>query len=78
MDYVYIIVALLAIYAECSGRINTKNILRKIGLLFIVSGALLSIYHYDNNLIQLGGIIYITVDISKELWIKLRHREQLH
>ena len=73
MEYIYIILASLAVYAECSNAIDTRNILHKAGLLLIVTGALLGIEHYPNNLLELGAMMYITVDIYKNLWNKYKN-----
>ena len=73
MEYVYIIIALVAVYAECSNDFDTRNILRKIGLLLIVTGALLNIDQYHNNLPEIGAMMYIAVDIYKNLWNKYKN-----
>lgn len=66
MTYFYILFALLGIYVECSAKINTSNIFKKIGLALIVFGSLVEISGHHNQLFEIGAMMYILVDLWKK------------
>lgn len=66
MTYLYIVFAVLGLYAECSKRINTKNILKKIGFGIIILGCLVQLSGHPNELIEIGAFSYIAADIWRK------------
>lgn len=71
MIYVYILFSLIGILAECSKRINTRNILKKVGLGIIILGCLVELSGHENELIEIGAFSYIAADI----WRKFKNGE---
>ena len=71
MTIFFILLILLCIYMELSVKINTSNILNKIGLGFIIVGALIKIYAIynpiaePNDLIPIGIFLHLISDIHK-------------
>lgn len=59
----YSLLIALCVYMEASTKVNTDNILNKIGIGFVIVGALLGIYNqcyalpHDNNLIAYGAFM---------------------
>lgn len=66
MTYLYVIFAVLGLFAECSKRIDTRNILKKIGLGIIILGCIVELSGHTNELIELGAFSYILADIWRK------------
>lgn len=64
MQYLYVIIIVLCVNAFLSEKINTHNLLKKIGLLMILVGVLIANYQFDrlfrieNPFIALGVTCY--------------------
>lgn len=66
MTYLYILFSVLGIFAECSRRIDTRNIIKKIGLGIIIIGCLVELSGHSNGLIEMGAFAYILSDIWRK------------
>jgi hypothetical protein len=60
MEY-YLIIAICT-FAEISTKINTRNLVKKFGLLLIILGAIIHLSHKENSLIEYGIMCYISID----------------
>ena len=67
MDYLYILFGLLGLVAECSNKINTTNLVKKVGLGLIIIGCVLNFGNKTNNFIIWGAFMYISVEILRML-----------
>lgn len=67
MEFFYITFALICVLAECSSKINTRNIFKKIGLAMIVLGSFVELSGHENNMLEFGAMIYILADVYKKL-----------
>jgi hypothetical protein len=73
MTYFYYILFALCAYMELSEKINTDNILNKIGLGCVMVGASISIYkEAPNNLIAIGVFLHFICDLLRYSKIKNR------
>lgn len=70
----YIILCILALYAECSNHIDTTNLFKKIALGIIIIGCILAISGVPNNLIQYAVLPYVGADI----WRKYKEYKDWH
>lgn len=60
----------MGIVAECSSKINTRNLFKKIGLALIVLGCLIDISGNHNSFVEVGAMSYIVAD----LWRKYKEK----
>lgn len=67
MTYVYILFGFLGVLAECSDKINTSNLFKKLGLFFIIIGCILELAGKQTDLLIAGSFLYIAVDIVTTL-----------
>jgi len=61
MEFVYVILGICAIVIECSKKVDTTSIFKKIALLLIVLGSILSYGGIANHLIPVGALAYIFI-----------------
>jgi hypothetical protein len=66
MEWLYIVFCILGIWAECSTKIDTRNILKKIALFIVISGCLVELSGNENNLIEYGAMLYIVADLYRK------------
>ena len=59
LEILYLMIAIFAIYLECSKKVNTRNILIKAALLAIVIGCMLNLGEAENSLIEIGAMFYV-------------------
>lgn len=52
-----------AMAVELSIKVNTENILKKIGIGFIAVGSLVELYGKDSNFIEYGALIYLIANL---------------
>ncbi len=60
---IYLLLFTLCIAVELSEKINTDNILKKIGIGFIAVGALIAYAGKINDLVEIGVLIYLSANI---------------
>lgn len=64
MTLFYVLLAIVCLYMEFSDKVNTDNILNKIGLGLVIIGALIGIYGesnviaHPNDLISFGALLH--------------------
>lgn len=63
MTLLYILLALVCIYMEISTKVNTRNIINKIGLTFIVVGCLVHLSDKPNVLIEIGVFLHFVCEV---------------
>lgn len=66
MTYLYILFSIVGLWAECSSKVDTRNILKKIGLGIIILGCLVELSGHSNQLIEFGAFSYIIADIWRK------------
>lgn len=66
MTYLYILFAVLGLWAECSSKIDTRNVFKKVGLAIIILGCLVELSGHLNSLIELGAFSYILADLYRK------------
>jgi hypothetical protein len=69
---IYLILCALVIYVELNTKINTTNVIRKIGLGIITVGCLVSLKQH-NILIPVGLIVVLVPNICKAF---IRHHQR--
>lgn len=70
MSYIYILFAVLGLWAECSSKIDTRNVFKKVGFCLIILGCLVELAGHLNSLIELGAFSYILADLYKKWKLK--------
>lgn len=66
---------LVALFSECSSKVNTRTVGRKVGLLLITVGALLQLAERDNYFIVVGVLVYLTSNILGAYLNRQRRRQ---
>ena len=78
MNILDIILILACSYMEYSQKINTDNIIEKIGMLSIVIGAAMNLSGVANHLIDAGAALYFTTIAYKGCMSKHDRRKSDH
>lgn len=68
MTTFYLIFAIMAVYAECSSSINTRNLLKKLALFLIVISCIVELGGSSNHLLEYGSMLYIAADFWRKFW----------
>jgi hypothetical protein len=70
MTYFFYLLIAMCVYMELSEKINTDNLLNKIGIACVMVGAFISVYKelhviaQPNNLIAIGVFLHFICDIN--------------
>lgn len=75
MTYVYILFGILGVIAECSDKINTSNLFKKLGLFLIIIGSILELADKQTNMLIAGAFLYIAIDIVTTLGQKYGNKD---
>lgn len=67
LNFIYLILACVALYFEFSKCIDTRGIFTKMSLFAVIAGSILGLNHIDNNLIVIGLIGYAITHMIKIL-----------
>lgn len=77
MTFFYVLLVLLCFFSEISEKVNTDNIVKKLGLGLIMVGALIRIYTQThpimqaNHLIAIGAFLYLCCQFGNEYKTKI-------
>lgn len=74
MNAAYIVLILACFSMEMSWKINTDNILEKLGIGMIAIGSMVHLSGHDNNLVILGSSIYFGTIAIKGVIAKRNRR----
>lgn len=78
MNVLYLILALVALYAECSKSVDTRSLIIKGFLFSIITGSILGMNNIQNNLVVLGIIGYVIVYFFKYIQHLNKETEEKH
>lgn len=76
MASIYIALFLIILWLECDIRVNTDNLLEKIGLGTIAIGCMVSLWH-TNNLITYGAFMYFA-SVGFKVFMRKRRATDKH
>lgn len=66
MNTIYIVFIVLAIVAECTSLVDTKNIIKKIALFIILVGLIGDMSGHMSNFVKYGAFVYILTDLWRK------------
>jgi hypothetical protein len=74
MTIIYILIFGMAAFLEVSHKCNTRNLLKKIALTFMMIGAILILSNRHNFLIEIGVCLYLIAELSQTYLSKRQRR----
>jgi hypothetical protein len=79
MQILYFCILILAGVMEFSNHFNTDNSIKKLALLLIILGALAHLANRDQPLIEIGLLIYMSIELCGGLFFdtfERRHKDE--
>lgn len=78
MTIFYVLVFIVALAIELSTKCNTRNLVKKTGLAFIMIGALVHLSHKGNYCIEIGCFMMLCSELYKAYTASLDRRKTDH
>jgi hypothetical protein len=72
---IYLMLFSACIAVELSERVNTDNVIKKVGIGFIAVGALVEFAGRDSAFVEIGMLTYFTANICSAYLTKRKRRE---